>query len=231
MSTISLTNLSLVMLVGVSGAGKSTFAARHFGPFEVVSSDTCRGIVSNDPNNQAATAPAFELLETIVGTRLEAGLLTVVDATNVKPQDRARLVKLARSHHALSAAIVLNLPLAELKERHSQRADRNFGVEVLERQHRDLRRGLKHLKREKIHNVFILNSAAEIDNVTIERVPLKVDRSDLHGPFDIIGDVHGCYDELTALLAKLGYQLSADGGNAHHPDAVSYTHLTLPTKA
>lgn len=136
MSTISLTNLSLVMLVGVSGAGKSTFAARHFGPFEVVSSDTCRGIVSNDPNNQAATAPAFELLETIVGTRLEAGLLTVVDATNVKPQDRARLVKLARSHHALSAAIVLNLPLAELKERHSQRADRNFGVEVLERQHR-----------------------------------------------------------------------------------------------
>ena len=111
MSTISLPNLSLVMLVGVSGAGKSTFAARHFGPFEVVSSDTCRGIVSNDPNNQAATAPAFELLETIVGKRLEAGLLTVVDATNVKPQDRARLVKLARSHHALSAAIVLNLPV------------------------------------------------------------------------------------------------------------------------
>ena len=117
MSTISLPNLSLVMLVGVSGAGKSTFAARHFGPFEVVSSDTCRGIVSNDPNNQAATAPAFELLETIVGKRLEAGLLTVVDATNVKPQDRARLVKLARSHHVLSAAIVLNLPLKEVKER------------------------------------------------------------------------------------------------------------------
>lgn len=218
MSTISLPNLSLVMLVGVSGAGKSTFAARHFGPFEVVSSDTCRGIVSNDPNNQAATVPAFELLETIVGKRLEAGLLTVVDATNVKPQDRARLVKLARSHHALSAAIVLNLPLAEVKERHKQRTDRNFGVEVLERQHRDLRRGLKHLKREKIHNVFILDSAAEIDNVTIERVPLKVDRSDLHGSFDIIGDVHGCYDELTALLEKLGYDLSADGSNAHHPD-------------
>lgn len=218
MSTISLPNLSLVMLVGVSGAGKSTFAARHFGPFEVVSSDTCRGIVSNDPNDQAATAPAFELLETIVGKRLEAGLLTVVDATNVKPQDRARLVKLARRHHALSAAIVLNLPLAEVKERHRQRTDRNFGVEVLERQHRDLRRGLKHLKREKIHNVFILNSAEEIDNVTIERVPLKVDRSDLHGPFDIIGDVHGCFDELTALLEKLGYELSADGSNAHHPD-------------
>ncbi|MDO5029330.1 MAG: polynucleotide kinase-phosphatase [Corynebacterium sp.] len=218
MSVISIPNLSLVMLVGVSGAGKSTFAARHFGPFEVVSSDTCRGIVSNDPNNQAATAPAFELLESIVGKRLDAGLLTVVDATNVKPQDRARLVKLARSHNALSAAIVLNLPLAEVKKRHAERTDRDFGAKVLERQHRDLRRGLKHIKREKIHNVFVLNSAAEINDVTIERTPLKVDRSNLHGPFDIIGDIHGCFDELTKLLGKLGYELSADGKNAHHSD-------------
>ena len=82
---ITLPELSLVALVGPTGSGKSTFARRHFKPTEVISSDYCRGLVSDDENSQAATKDAFELLYYIVRKRLAAGKLTVIDATNVQP--------------------------------------------------------------------------------------------------------------------------------------------------
>src|SRR6478672_3647989 len=98
---ISVPKLSLVVLIGPSGAGKSTFARRHFLPTEIVSSDACRGMVSDNENDQAATPDAFELLHFVVGKRLALGRLTVVDATNVQPEGRAPLVALARQHHCL----------------------------------------------------------------------------------------------------------------------------------
>ena len=85
----------LVLLVGASGCGKSTFASKHFAKTEVVSSDECRGIVSDDENNQAATGDAFALLHYIVNKRLANGRLTVVDATNVQPESRKKLVEIA----------------------------------------------------------------------------------------------------------------------------------------
>src|SRR5207248_8522905 len=100
--TIAIPELALVVLVGASGSGKSTFARRHFKPTEVLSSDVCRGLVSDDENDQAATRDAFEVLHFIAAKRLAAGRLTLVDATNVKADARKPLIALARQHHALA---------------------------------------------------------------------------------------------------------------------------------
>ena len=215
---IALPELSLVALVGVSGSGKSSFAARHFLPTEVLSSDFCRGLVSDNENDQTVTNVAFDVLHFIAGKRLEAGKLTVVDATNVQPEARKSLVVLAKRHHTLAVAIVLDVPDSVCAERNASRPDRDFGAHVLRNQRSQLRRSMKGLRREGFHKVFFLNGVEEIDAATIERQPLWNDRRSDHGPFDIIGDVHGCFEELRELLDKLGYEIAADGAGAHHPD-------------
>jgi protein phosphatase len=205
--SISIPNLSLVVLIGPSGSGKSTFARTHFLPTEVLSSDYCRGLVSDDENNQAATNDAFEVLHFIAAKRLEAGRLTVVDATNVQQESRASLVKLAREHHVLPVAIVFDLPEEICQQRNRGRDDREFGPHVIRHQRSQLRRSLKSLKREGFRHIFRLESPDEVEAVTIERVPLWNDKRDEHGPLDFIGDVHGCCDELEELLIQLGYEL------------------------
>jgi protein phosphatase len=121
-------------LFGPSGSGKSTFAAKHFLPTEVLSSDFCRALVSDDENNQAATGDAFEVLQFIAGKRLAAGKLTVVDATNVRPEDRKPLIALARSYHCLPVAVVVRLRERGLGAKRSlARREFALGVEGLER--------------------------------------------------------------------------------------------------
>jgi protein phosphatase len=217
MSQIKIPDLSLVVLVGISGSGKSSFAARHFRPTEVLSSDFCRGLVGDDENDQSVTADAFDVLNFIAGKRLAAGRLTVVDATSVQARDRQSLVALARRHHVLAVAVVLDLPEGACAARNAARADRAFGAHVLRQQQAQLRRGLRGLRREGFHRVHVLTGEDEIAAATIEREPLWNDLRSEHGPFDIIGDVHGCYDELADLLAKLGYEIAPDGTSATHP--------------
>jgi len=215
--TISIPELSLVVLVGVSGSGKSSFAARHFLPTEVLSSDFCRGLVSDDENDQAATPAAFDVLHYVAAKRLEVGRLTVVDATNVQPESRKPLVALAKKHHVLAVAIVLDVPETVCAHRNAARPDRSFGPHVLRNQRSQLRRSMNNLRREGFHKVVLLHGVDEIDAATVERQPLWNDRRGDHGPFDIIGDVHGCFEELAALLGELGYQISPHGAGAHHP--------------
>ena len=214
---ITVPELALVALVGVSGSGKSTFAARHFKPTEVISSDFCRGLVSDDENDQAATEAAFEVLHFIAAKRLAAGRLVVVDATNVQREARAALVQLARRHHVLAVAVVLDVPESVCHERNAGRADRDFGPHVVRNQRSQLRRSFGSLRKEGFHQVAFLKGVGEVDSAVVERTPLWTDKRSETGPFDIIGDVHGCYDELVALLAKLGYEVSADGLDAAHP--------------
>src|SRR5260221_14025085 len=107
---LTLPELSFIVLIGVSGSGKSTFARKHFKATEILSSDYCRGLVSDDENSQAATNDAFELLHFIARKRLAAGKLTVADATNVQAESRRPLVEIAREFHCLPVAIVLDLP-------------------------------------------------------------------------------------------------------------------------
>lgn len=202
---INIPKLSLVVLIGPSGCGKSTFARKHFLPSEVLSSDYCRGLVSDNENDQAATTDAFDVLHYVAGKRLARGRLTVVDATNVQPEARAPLVALARKYHCLPVAVVLNVPEEICHERNRDRQDRAFGPHVIRQQRSQMRRALKGLNREGFRHVFVLDNVAEVEAAVIERVPLWNDRSQEHGPFDIIGDVHGCADELEVLLARLGY--------------------------
>ncbi|MFY7065647.1 polynucleotide kinase-phosphatase [Nocardiopsis changdeensis] len=213
--------MGLVVLVGVSGSGKSTFAARHFKPTEVISSDFCRGLVSDDENDQGATADAFSLLHTVLDIRLRRGLLTVVDATNVQSKARAELLAVAKANNVLSTAIVLDVPEALAKERNRTRPDRDFGDHVIPRQRRDLRRSLKYLRKEGFRKVHVLKGVEEIDAAVIERERAWPDKRELTGPFDIIGDVHGCREELEELLTSLGYGITRDDRGravgARHP--------------
>jgi protein phosphatase len=199
--------LSLVALIGASGSGKSTFARRHFKPTEVLSSDFCRGLVSDDENDQGASSDAFAVLHFIAAKRLAAGKLTVVDATSVEPESRKPLLAVAREYHCLPVAIVFNLPEKLCHERNQSRPDRNFGPHVVRRQTMHLRRSLHQLQREGFQYVFVLSSLEEIEAVEIERQPLWNNLKREHGPFDIIGDVHGCFGELQELLKQLGYEI------------------------
>lgn len=208
---LSIPELSLVVLIGPSGCGKSTFARKHFLPSEVLSSDYCRYLVSDDENNQAATNDAFQVLHFIAAKRLAAAKLTVVDATNVQPEARKPLVALARQYHVLPVAIVLNLPERVCADRNRSRPDRNFGSHVIRNQAQELRRSIRGLEREGFRHIHILNNEEAIDSATIERQPLWNNRKFDHGPFDIIGDIHGCFDELTELLDRLGYSVNQDG--------------------
>ena len=215
---LTIPEFSLVVLVGASGSGKSHFALKHFKRTEVLSSDYCRGLISDDENDQAATKDAFDVLQYIAAKRLAGARLTVIDATNVQMEARKPLLALARQYHCLAIAIVLNLPEGVCVDRNKERPDRNFGRRVVAQQRSQLRRSLRGLRREGFRYVYELRSLDEVEDVEIERTRLWTNRRDEHGPFDIIGDIHGCADELEKLLVQLGYQ-RADGGWSYvHPD-------------
>jgi protein phosphatase len=215
---ITLPELCVVALVGVSGSGKSTFSSRHFLDTEVVSSDFCRKLVSDNENDQSATNAAFGLVHTIVAKRLELGRLTVIDATSVRPEDRKPLVQLAKDHHVFAYAIVLDVPSEVCQERNAARPDRNFGDHVIRNQRAALRRSVNNLHREGFKKVFVLKGVDEIERATVQRHKLWTDRTENTGPFDIIGDIHGCHRELVELLDQLGWTVNADGTDATRLD-------------
>ncbi|MGW0334655.1 polynucleotide kinase-phosphatase [Streptomyces sp. NPDC003011] len=210
---LPVTDLSLVVLIGASGSGKSTFARRHFKPTEVISSDFCRGLVCDDENDQSATKDAFDLLHYIAGKRLAAGRRTVVDATSVQQDARRQLIDLARTYDVLPIAIVLDVPEEVCAERNAHRTDRvDMPRRVIQRHTRELRRSLRHLEREGFRKVHVLRGVEDVESATVVTEKRFNDLTHLTGPFDIIGDIHGCSAELEALLGTLGY---ADGT---HPD-------------
>ncbi|MET8776510.1 polynucleotide kinase-phosphatase [Nocardia sp. NPDC004654] len=211
MTELSIPELSLVVLIGSTGSGKSTFARKHFPATAVVSSDACRGIVSDDENDQSATPDAFALLHHIAGIRLRRGLRTVIDATNVQPRARQELVAVARANDVLPVAIVLDVPDAVCLQRNALRPDRShLAAHVVHRQQRELRRGLRGLEREGFRKVYVLRGTEEIEGATLVDEKAWNDKRELTGPFDVIGDVHGCRAELETLLGELGYALERD---------------------
>jgi protein phosphatase len=214
---IDLPDPSLVVLVGASGSGKSSFAARHFAPTEVISSDFCRGLVADDENDQAATRDAFAVLNFIAAKRLAQPRLTVIDATNVQRSARKPLLQLAREHDLFAVAIVLDLPESVCQERNRSRPDRDFGPHVVRQQRSQLKGGAKKLRREGFHRVWVLDSVEEVEALELRRTPLWTDRRADHGPFDVIGDVHGCHAELVGLLGELGYEVGEGGLSAKPP--------------
>src|SRR5262249_2365753 len=154
-----------------------------------VSSDVCRGLVSDDENSQEATADAFALLQATVDLRLKRRRLTIVDATNARPEDRKRFVDLARRHHALPVAIVIDPGFNVCQTRNAARPDRQFGPHVIRNQRSAIRRSLGAMKREGFGTVHVLDSEAAIGTAVFTRQRLWTDKRDDAGPFDIIGDV------------------------------------------
>jgi len=213
---IELPAMGLVLLCGASGSGKSTFARRHFAPTEVISGDQCRALVGDDEADQSVTPLAFALLHEIVDKRLQLGRLTVVDATNTQADDRRHLLELARRWDVLATAVVFDLPLRVCLDRNGARTDRRVPEHAIRRQHQAVRRSTGGLRRERFSRVYVLGSEAEVDAVAVERTPVWNDRRHDTGPFDIVGDVHGCHTELVALLSQLGYDTSAHP--VRHPE-------------
>ncbi len=202
---IRIPELCLVLLIGSSGSGKSTFAKKHFQATEILSSDYYRGVVSDDENSQDASADAFEVLHLLTAKRLARGLLTVIDATNLKPEARAPLLRLARIFQVEPVAIVLDVGTEVCHAQNEQRPDRVVASWVVDRHAELVSAAIKSLQTERVKQVFVLRSREEIDNVTIERLRLPVNMREHCPPFDFIGDVHGCFDELLSLMETLGY--------------------------
>lgn len=222
MTVLSMPALSLVVMIGASGSGKSTLARRLFKPSEILSSDALRAMVRDDENDMSATDDAFEALHFLLKKRLAAGLLTVVDATNVRAQDRASLVAIAKDFHAMPVAIVLDVGVEACLRHNEGRPGRENSRGYVLRQNANLRRGVgrgtKALEREGFRFVYVLEREEEIAGASLERTKVHADRREERGPFDIIGDVHGCLEELEALLARLGYEAPSEGAPAwSHP--------------
>ena len=215
---IEIPELAVVALIGVSGSGKSTFAKTHFKPTEILSSDYFRALVSDDETNQNATTQAFDALYYIANKRLELGFLTVIDATNVQKEARVEILKLAKEQNCLAVAIVLDIPEKLCKKRNEKRPDRNFGGHIIAHQAEQLKKSIRHLQKDGFRYVYILSSEEEIANAEVVRTPLWNNKKHETGPFDIIGDIHGCYDELCELLIDLGYEVDVVNCIAKAPE-------------
>ncbi len=206
---------AMVALVGPAGSGKSTWAARHFLPTQIVSSDACRAMLADDEGDQTASRDAFRLLYFILGERLRRGLLTVVDSTALQPSIRAELLKVAEQHGSPTVAIVFDLPAAINEQWNASRA-RRVPAEALERHRKNLDLSVRVLPSERFNSIYTLSSPEALTRTRVILGGLIPARAT--PPFDIIGDVHGCYDELAALFARLGYVWRAAEQDFAHPD-------------
>jgi protein phosphatase len=213
---LTIPEFSLVALVGITGSGKSSFAGRFFKPTEIISSELLQGLVADDETDQAATQDAFDVLQQIAAYRLARRRLAVIDAPNVQKRARARLLELSRMYHCIPVAVVFNVPEEECLARNRARQGRQVGRKAISRQATELGRSIAGLRREGFRSIYELNGAAEIDAAVVERAPLRCNRRGDHGPFDIIGDIHGCAGELESLLGKLGYERGDDPWHYTH---------------
>ena len=166
---ISIPHDALVLLIGVAGSGKTTFAARHFDAEDVISSDALRALVAGSQTDQSATDDAFDLLHRIVSMRLARGRMTVVDATNVEPFAREQLLGLAWRARRPTVGIVLDPGLAVALERNAGRTDGARPTAALRRQQSWLERSLGELEHEGFATLDRLTDADPI--VRVERDP------------------------------------------------------------
>lgn len=175
MTEIVIADPSLVVLIGAAGSGKSTFAARHFTPDEVLSSDRYRALVSGDEADQGATRAAFRRLHGELARRLAAGQTTVVDATSVEPYARRPLLAAAVAAGVPATAIAFDLPETTVLARNAARRPRVVDEAVVRHHLARLRAALDgpapELWREGFADVVILREPTEVDLVTIRRRP------------------------------------------------------------
>jgi len=206
---ITLPHLALLVLAGPSGSGKSTFAAQHFLPTQIVSSDAMRALISDDEADQSVSGPAFELLHDVVSKRLAAGRLTVVDSTALRAPARRDLVRIGQRFHVPVILLLFRANRATCLA-HDALRPRQVGAPIIDRQLPLVEETLHRMTGEGFDRVYVLDPS-DLARLRFGYEPLPTDRSLLNGPFDIIGDIHGCADELRGLLTRLGYAPDAAG--------------------
>lgn len=160
---------ALVLLIGISGSGKSTFAAQHFAPTQVLSSDQFRAMISDDETSQSCSQHAFAAMEFLADKRLEWGRTTVIDATNVETAHRAPFLALARHHSVPAVAIVLQMPQAQCAARAGRRV-RAVSAEVVAEQATSLEETLRTFHHEGFTSVWTFSGQDEIAaaNISVE---------------------------------------------------------------
>lgn len=200
-----------MVLAGASAAGKSTWAEHHFKPTQIVSTDRCRALVGDREDVQAYSPQAFELFYFLIEKRMELNKLVVADSTALDPAVRRRLLGLAREHAYPAVLVAFDAGLAVRTERNRGRG-RRVPQDVLERQGDAFGKVVEAASLEGWDEIRIL-SPEEAETMTVTLEPLSVFAL-ATAPFDVVGDVHGCYDELVELLGLLGWE-ERDGSFAH----------------
>lgn len=209
--TIQYPACALVMLVGPSGAGKSTFASRHFTPTQVLSSDQCRRMIIDDEASQFVNEDAFALLHQWLELRLKHRRFTVVDSTALKPGSRDNLLAVAKKHEVPVFALALDVPEEECVRRDAARSDRQVGEKVVHRHHAQFANARREIEKDDRLAGYHILTMEQIDKVQIVRGTPATEVTQ----FDVIGDVHGCWEELRELWELLGYQWNEDGLPVH----------------
>ena len=165
---------SVVVLCGPAACGKSTFAAKHFRPTQIISSDQARALVCDDERDQRFQTQAFALVHFLVEQRLSINRLCVVDSTALTAAARKSLLDLARRFHVPAVALVLDVPLEICLQRDTQR-ERTVGRPVIEHQHQLFEQAKPSIRQEGFDQVVEL-SAQDMDNVQTEIVFRPVPR-------------------------------------------------------
>lgn len=177
MPAVTIPDPSLVVLIGAAGAGKSTFAARHFDPTEVLSSDGFRAQIAGDESDQSVTGSAFARLHRELDRRLAAGRLTVVDATNVERSARQALLTRSNAAGLAAVAIVLDLPATTVLAQNAARTRRVVDESTVRHHLARLRRVLDRpggrLEADGFAQVVVLHDRFELDAVRIVRLPAR----------------------------------------------------------
>jgi protein phosphatase len=207
---------SLVILFGPSGSGKSTFAHRHFPHTMCVSTDDCRAMISDYAGNQQVSEDAFLLFYTLIEKRMANGHATVADSTALRQVYRDRLYKMARKYQFRIVLVFFDLPF-DLCKKQDMKRECAVGDKVLEQQFKSLTKARGEIAHEKYDEIMVFQRQEEIAAFSCYWTQPLIERAD-KGPFDIVGDVHGCAEQLEKLFTRLGYRQDETKGYYFHPE-------------
>ncbi|MFY3791119.1 polynucleotide kinase-phosphatase [Ureibacillus sp. MALMAid1270] len=220
-------NAGIVLLIGPSNSGKSTLLKQlvkkgQILPSEIVSSDQFRVLVSDVEfidlsnksgdeadtlfdNYQKISAEAFSMMDSLIETRCRLNKLTIVDATHLYSEDRKKYISMAKNNHVPIISLVMDVDQSVLLERDKERENPR-GSKRIKQQYQVFKREKRFIKKEGYLATYFISHTNEIEVIRREN-PLHLD---LGNGIDIIGDIHGCYDEMIQLLEKLGYEQNAE---------------------